>query len=358
MNANIQKNIDFLRKLYRRETCDRPAFLVMPAYVPIFEWEDGDYTLSQRPIERWVPWVVDHYRKQVEWNERLGDDAVPFANLVTGTHIYAAAFGCPVHRFSDNNPCALPLVSSAAEADKIREPDLWNCPGIMRVFELARLVQRELGPEAFLGPCDMQSGFDNACLIWDKNDLYCAIADPHEREAVMRLTSKCAGFLKKFLIELRKEFPTMSPCHCPHAWAPPEMGPWVSNDECGAVSTELFEEVILPELIDLSKTFGGLGMHCCAAAEHQFESFNKIPNLYAFNRCKAQKGLTPILDHLAGPDGPTHALFGNPDEEIRELLAKAPPGTRFLFVHNSGDIDEAQVWHETMRNNASLLKNS
>ena len=349
MNANTQKNCDFLRALYNGKTCERPALIARPDPSPDFAWEDGDYTLSSRPIERWVPWVVDHYRNQVRWQEKLGDDAVPFARLMTGTHIYAAAFGCPVHKFSDNNPCALPLVSSAKEADKIREPDIWSSPGLMRVFELAQLVQRELGPDVFLGPCDMQSGFDSACLVWDKSDLYCAIVDPEEREAVKRLAGKCAGFLKKFLIELRKEFPNMSPCHCPDAWAPPEMGPWLSNDECGVVSTPLFEEIILPELIDLSETFGGLGMHCCAEAEHQFESFKKIPNFYAFNRVNSGKGFTPVLDHLAGPEGPVHTLAWISEREALELSAKAPAGTRFVFVWTGADLDAAKSWQENLR---------
>lgn len=80
------------------------------------------------------------------------------------------------------------------------------------------------------------------------------------------------------------------------AWAPPEMGPWLSNDECGAFSTVMFEELCLPEFVDLAETFGGLGMHCCAGAEHQFESFRKIPGFYTFNRVAAQRGYASLAD--------------------------------------------------------------
>ena len=355
MTSNIQSNSDFLRKLYRKETSERPAFIATPDGIPIFAWEDGDYTVSERPIERWVPWVVENYRKQVEWQEKLGDDAVPFAKLLTGTQLFAAAFGCPVHQFSDSNPCAMPLVSNAAEADNLIEPDLWNCRGLMRVFELGRLVQRELGPEVFLGPCDLQTGFDTACLIWDKSDMFCALADDEERGSVTRLASKCARLLKNFLIELRKEFPNMNPCHCPPVWAPPEMGFWLSNDECGAVSTPLFEEIMLPELIDIAQTFGGLGMHCCADAEHQFESFKKIPGFYGFNRVQAKRGFTPILDHLAGLQGPTHTIAWISDEQIVELVDKAPKDTRFVFVLTSDDFEGAKAWHEKMQQKSLQL---
>ena len=74
------------------------------------------------------------------------------------------------------------------------------------------------------------------------------------------------------------------------------MGPWLSNDECGAFSTVMFEELCLPEFVDLAETFGGLGMHCCAGAEHQFESFRKIPGFYTFNRVAAQRGYASLAD--------------------------------------------------------------
>ena len=353
MTSNFQNNSDFLRKLYRGETAQRPAFVAPPNEVPIVQWEDGDFTVSERPVERWVPWVVEHYKRQVEWQEQLGDDAVPFAKLSTGTQLYAAAFGCPVHSFLDSNPCALPIVNNAAEADTIVEPNLWNCRSLMRVFELGRLVQRELGPDVFLGPCDMQSGFDTASLIWDKTDMFCAVADEEEREAVKRLAGKCARFFKNFLIELRKEFPNMNPCHCPNTWAPPEMGPWLSNDECGAVSVAQFEEFMLPELIDLAQTFGGLGMHCCADAEHQFESFKKIPHFYGFNRVQCKRGYLPLLDQLAGIRGPVHTLAWISDQDIRDLLAKAPDGSRFVFVWGGPDIDDARAWLDRMRQESS-----
>ena len=166
---------------------------------------------------------------------------------------------------------------------------------------------------------------------------------------MIRLAGKCARLFKKFITELRKEFPNLNPCHCPNVWAPPEMGPWLSNDECGVVSTLVFEEIMLPELVDLAETFGGLGMHCCAAAEHQFASFKKIPNFYGFNRCKAQRGFTPIFEHLGGLEGPTHTLSWLAEEEIAELRAKAPAGTRFVFVWTGADIEEAKGWLERMR---------
>ena len=104
----------------------------------------------------------------------------------------------------------------------------------------------------------------------------------------------------------------------------------------------------LPELVDLSRTFGGLGMHCCADAEHQFPSFRKIPNFYAFNRVAAKHGYDPILEHLGGPQGPVHVLWSD-DTTIERLIKTAPEGTRFIFNRSFEEVDEAKAWLEKMR---------
>lgn len=343
------RNQDFLRNLFSRGPFERHGLVCSPKMVSIPQHPDYDFTLSDKPVENWVPWVVENYRRYVELTDAVGDDGVPFAWLQTGTHIYAAAFGCPVHTYKDNNACAIPLVASEKEADALETPDIWSSPVLYRVFELARAVQKELGPDVDLGPPDMQSGFDTAALIWDKGDFFCAIADEGRQASVQRLVDKCALLFKTFLLEFRREFPRASSCHCPVVWAPPEMGPWLSNDECGAIGTALFDEFCLPELVDLATTFGGLGMHCCASAEHQFERFKQIPGLYAFNRVAARQGYAPILKHFGGPAAPVHVLAWIDDAVAVDLVRRAPPGTRFLFNKTSVTVDEGRVWLDMMR---------
>jgi len=333
--TNIERNKQLIAQIFAGKA-DRPAILYRPLMVPLREV--GDFTLSGEPVKKWVPWVVENYRRQVESLERHGDDSVPVAKLATGTQIFANAFGCDVHYPPDSNPCAMPLAHDSADAEKVEVPDIWKTPCLYRVFELGHAVLRELGPEAALGPCDLQTGFDIAGLIWDKNDLFCAMA--LEPEAVRCLADKCALLLKTFLGELRREFPTMSPCHYPGHWVPPELGPWVSCDEVGSMSPEMFEEFCLPELNDLSEAFGGVAMHCCADAEHQFPGFNRVENFYAFNRVQSKRGYLPLLDHFTGPDAPVHCLGTLPVETVEALVTGAPAGTRFVLQH-MGDKDDA-----------------
>ncbi len=354
MNRLIQRNQQFVCEIFAGKASP-PAFQYRPPLIPLAEV--GDYTLSDQPVSKWTPWVVENYRRQVDALERHGDDSVPVAKVGTGTQLFAHAFGCKVHIPSGDNPCALPMAASAEEAEKIEMPDIWKSACLYRVFELAEAVRRELGPDTALAPCDLQTGFDIANLIWNKTDLLCSLIE--NPDAVKRLSAKCALLLKTFLLELRKEFPTMSPCHCPGNWVPPGSGAWVSNDEVGILSPAQFGEFCLPELIDLSHTFGGLGMHCCADAEHQFPGFKHIPNFYAFNRVAASAGphrgsYLSLLEHFAGPAAPVHCLAWLTDETIEQLLARAPVGTRFIFVQMGGDDALAARWLERGRTLAAL----
>lgn len=345
----IKKNQAFLRNIYSKGPFQGHGFVCSPQIISIVELNDYDFTISCKPVKNWVPWVVENYTRQIKLLEAVGDNNVPCARLGTGTHIYAATFGCDVHKFRDDAPCALPLVHNAEEADRLTVPEISKSPTLYRIFELGEAVQKELGKDVLLGPPDMQSGFDTAALIWNKQDFYCAMMDDNDKESVKRLVDKCAHLFKTFLTKFRKEFPNCSTCHCPSVWAPPEMGPWLSNDECGAISIEAFKEFCLPELIDLSESFGGLGMHCCANAEHQFESFKKIPNFYAFNRVAAQKGYEPIIQHFGGPDAPVHVLAWISEDDIERLVTNAPEGTRFIFELLDATIDDAKAWLEKMR---------
>lgn len=349
MSSLIARNEAFLRNIYNKGPFEGHAFCLHAASTPIHSLEHGDYTLSDRPVSEWVPWIVDNYRRQLDVLEAAGDDSVPTAKLSTGTHIYAAAFGCPVHLFEESNSAALPLVRTAREADALPEPDIWKQPVLYRVFELGDLVRNELGTNFYFGPCDVQSGFDTACLIWNKQDFFMAMMDEEEAPAAERLIQKCARLLKTFLLELRREFPNMSPCHCPAAWAPPERAPWLSNDECGAVNNETYRRFIQPELLDLAETFGGLGVHCCADAEHQFPLFNEVPGFYAFNRVPARRGWDPILEHFGGPEAPVHVISWISDADIRRLIDNAPVGTRFIFVRDVTHVDQGRRWLDDMR---------
>ncbi len=355
IEGRIEKNKRFLRNIYSGGAFERHALVVgsVSGETPNFGGFGGlgDYTLSARPVSDWVPWARDVYQRRVEFLGKVEHDGVPLVPMVTGTHIYAAAFGCGVEEVKDSNPMARYLVHNAEEADKLQIPDLWSSPTLVRPFELARAVLDELGPETPISVPDMQSGFDIACQIWEKADLFCAMMDEAGAASVKRLTAKCSTLLTSVIKAWRQEFPSSSPNHCPGDWCPPELGPWVSNDECGSLNTAMFEEFCLPELIEMSRDFNGIGMHCCADAEHQFESFKRIPKFYAFNRVQARRGYGPTVEMIGGSTCPVLALAGVPEDEMVRLLRAAPAKVRYIFTLAGGTVDEVQRQIERMRAN-------
>ena len=96
MKTLIEKNKAFIRKVFDGQA-DRHGFVCQPSQIPLYE--RGDYTLSDRPVKEWVPFVAENFRRKAEMLETLQDDSVPVASLMTGTHLFAQAFGCEVHTY-------------------------------------------------------------------------------------------------------------------------------------------------------------------------------------------------------------------------------------------------------------------
>jgi len=74
---------------------------------------------SRRPLpwktlkkER-IDWILENYNARLEATRWLNDDSIPYIDMLTGTEIFAEAFGCNIHRPSDNMPFALPLIKEA-----------------------------------------------------------------------------------------------------------------------------------------------------------------------------------------------------------------------------------------------------
>ena len=317
---------------------------MMDPVMPETDWSKGDFSCSELPVEDWVPTLVRAYRDRVRWHEATGDDAVPYVQLLTGTGIFASAFGCEVHLLADSPPFALPVVSRAEEADRLPYPTL-NARPIERVFRMIELLRRELGDETVIGVPDIQSPFDIAALIWRKEDLFCAMYE--SPESVKRLTSQCQTLLTEFLDEFKRQVPNPNLIHCPYTWAPPELGCSLSEDEAGSVNQEMFEEFCLPSLVEMSEHFGGMFVHCCATADHQYEQFNKIPNLRGINRVFQAPGPRPAIEAF---ENRTVLVMAWLDETAAGgLLDQALPGTRFLFNISPLPIEEAKRAYDRLR---------
>jgi hypothetical protein len=57
----------------------------------------------------------------------------------------------------------------------------------------------------------------------------------------------------------------------------------LSEDEIGIISPKMFSEFALPSLVEMSRHFEGIGIHCCADSERQWDHMKRIPNLKLLN---------------------------------------------------------------------------
>lgn len=161
---------------------------------------------------KWLDLIRRTYDYQLRRMREFDDDLVPHLNMITGTEIFAEAFGCPVHRPADNMPFALPAVGNAGEAAKLRVPEL-SASSVAPLFGMADKLRGEFGPAAVFRLPDLQSPMDVASLIWDKNTLYDAMLE--EPEAVKELAGKVKLFMESFLDEWFRRYGTSCVAHYP-----------------------------------------------------------------------------------------------------------------------------------------------
>lgn len=281
-----------------------------------------------------IDWALSAHERSLSIAEWLADDRVPCLPVYTGTEIFAEAFGCRVHRPADNMPFALPLVSDAREAAALRRPGLDARP-LAELFGIADELMERAGKEAVLQIPDMQSPLDVAALIWEKGDFYMALVD--EPETVLGLCAKILSLQTEFFDVWFGRYGHAYAAHYPSYYM--EGGLTVSEDEVGAVDRAMFEKFALPDLTALSDHFGGLGMHCCANARHQWEGFQRIPNLRLLNLVQPNDVLDDAHRAFAGATCQYHNWTGR--GEPWTWPAQTPAGARIVFEAPAVDREEA-----------------
>jgi len=76
--------------------------------------------LKQERIE----WAWQRYEADLQTSAWRKDDWIPHMSLISGTEIFAEAFGCEVARPDHTNPFALPQIKDASEVSGVKVPEL------------------------------------------------------------------------------------------------------------------------------------------------------------------------------------------------------------------------------------------
>ncbi len=281
-----------------------------------------------------INWAYKKYTLHMERIKWLSDHSVPFLDIASGTEIFAEAFGCRIHRPIDNMPFALPLINSPQEVASLKVPDL-SSSSLALYFEIADALIARTGKGTLLRLPDIQSPMDIVSLIWDKNTFYMALIEAPE--AVQELSSKVALLLKAFLDQWFQRYGSEFIAHYPDYYMP--YGLSISEDEIGVVNSSMFNELFLPELVELSNRYGAMGMHCCADARHQWENIKKIPNLKLINLVHNPTYIMEAYDYFAGYAAQMHSWGG--EGSPVSWIEKYPPNSRIVLSTTVSNCEEA-----------------
>lgn len=241
-----------------------------------------------------IDYGVRIYERQLEKMRVVEDDSLPHLHPLSGTEIFAEAFGCPVHYPVDNMPFALPLIHNVAEVSKVKVPGLFSTR-LSEYFEIAEGLRSRCGKDVLLRLPDIQSPMGIAALIWEKEDFLASLI--LEPEAVMEVAGKVYELLCSFLDEWFSRYGIEYVAHYPEY--PMRGGVTLSEDEIGSVSPAVFRDLFRPWLVKLSERYGGLGIHCCANSRHQWENFKELPDLRLINLCRPSGTLLESLAFFA-----------------------------------------------------------
>ncbi len=238
-------------------------------------------------------------------------------------------------------PFALPMISSASEVSRLKVPEL-STSSLAYLFDMADELKRRGGDEAIMRIIDIQTPIDIAALIWNKNDFY--VATVEAPEAVAELADKTRQLLVAFVDEWFSRYGREFIAHCPIYYMP--YGLTLSEDEVGAVSTAVFNELFLPQLEALSEHYGALGIHCCANSQHQWGGFLKIPNLRLLNLTQPAHVIRDAYPFFASKTVQMHYETGLPAAGPAQVWPLDMPNTRLSLEIPAQTRDEALALSE------------
>ena len=265
-------------------------------------------------------WSYQRYMLQMENLERLHDNTIPYLSMITGTEIFAEAFGCKVHKPEGDNPFALPLIKEPTDLCKIKMPRLEDT-NLIKLFESADRLKARVGKDALFSLPDIQTPIDVAALIWEKSGFYMAMFD--EEPAVKELSCMVKEFMFSFLDEWFRRYGSSFMAHYPDYYMP--YGITVSEDEIGIVSSEMYQEYFRDELHEFATRYGAIGIHCCADSNHQWENLKEVPNLKVLNFVRDAENTKKAVKFF----GDSTPQFHNTVVDIRDI-----PGSEKIHLAN------------------------
>jgi hypothetical protein len=360
--ADIDKNRDFLTRLWCLENEDRPGYLIgylgprvrggRPSRSALFSTE-GEGTVRDRLLD-----PAKFLEAQlVEINDQIAyqGDFVPCLCPAFGVISIPAAFGCEVVWWEDNFPSVRPI--SLPDPTAIRDLPRPNISSgeMGRVLETTRFFIDKTSGRIPIRLTDIQGPLDSAALIMGHTEFFAAVRTHpwevlHFLQMITDFTIECAKAQREVVRGRGVEFvPSLF-----QPWIPDGFGISVSNDASVMISADEHDEFCLPYLNQISDAFGGITIHSCGNWLHQVPSLAKVRGLRGLEFGASETPFPPLAEYFAGRTVLACRVGLHRDIKFQGMadyvasILKARKTNRGLFIHidiTNGLVDES--WPET-----------
>lgn len=331
---SVSKRIDRWRNLYQSSSEVTKGLYIIDYPFP----ENPQPILCKENKTERIDWAKRLYERQIQNIEEYDDDLIPYLYVATGTEIFAEAFGCKVVYPENNMPFALPMVFDADQARKLKVPKLEDT-SLMLLFDMADELQKYAGKEAVFKHVDIQCPMDITALIWGKEEYFISMIE--SPEIIKETAEKVKELMISFFDEWYRRYGCTYVAHFPDYYM--ETGITMSVDEVGSISPEMFELFFKDEINDFSHRYHGIGVHCCADSEAQWENFRKIDDLVLINFVRRRGSIENALNFFKDVCVQYHNVMDESAYFISQPdLEKLPQGMRGVFPVTVSSLEEAK----------------
>ncbi|MBD3408612.1 MAG: hypothetical protein GF419_00240 [Ignavibacteriales bacterium] len=343
MNVSARK--DFLKKMWRLENDERPAFVIgylgpevingPPVKNAIFDKGDDSIKDRLRDPAKYLQAQLD----EIESQKKLRGEYVPALCPSLGVIGPASAFGCEVIWWDEDFPNAKHLPGGVDAAASTPTPGVRDGE-LGRILDYTEYFIEQTGGEIPIRLTDIQGPLDSASLIAGHNDLMTAMMiDPESVRRLMKkvteLTIDFARAQRQICVDRGVEFvPAMF-----QPWMEDGFGITIANDDMVMISAEMHEEFHVPYVNMMSEEFGGIYMHSCGNWGHQFASLEKIRDLRGLEFGASEAPYKDIFERFGGKIVTACRVGFNRDvkflgmKDYLEKILAAKTTNRGLFVN-------------------------
>lgn len=361
-SEDIERNKEFLRRLWRLENEERPAFLISyvgprvkggrPVRSALFSTQ-GEDSVRDRLLD--PAKFLKAQLIEIEDQLSLQGDFVPCLCPAFGVINIPAAFGCEVVWWEDNFPSVRPLhLDDLKKVYDLPRPTV-SSGETGRILDYTRFFIEKTASRYPIRLTDIQGPLDSAALILGHTEFFTAIkTHPEEVRHLLQMitdfTIECAKLQREVVRSYGVEFvPSLF-----QPWIPDGFGISVSNDACVMISVEEHDEFSLPYLNQISDVFGGLYIHSCGNWLHQMPSLAKVHNLRGLEFGVTETPFEPVAERFDGKTVLACRVGLHRDIKFKGMadyvgkLLEAKKTSRGLFINvdiTNGLIDDS--WPET-----------